>query len=205
MVTILAAILTIALILVAVLFGGLIPQGLPPEAYLDRFGESLGQIFLFFGLDDIYRTKGFLLLGVLLFGQLLVCTGKRIALLQAQLKSPSLAADEEHQIQKALAEYVEAESRSRRLTVRRNALEATLLSLPDKLEEVYQLVMAAPFSTEMGSKIEESLSRLRIAEEVSAEFDSGDLFNLGSPVDVSSAKVASRKLVQCAEKKKKKI
>ena len=68
MVTILAAILTIALILVAVLFGGLIPQGLPPEAYLDRFGESLGQIFLFFGLDDIYRTKGFLLLGVLLFG-----------------------------------------------------------------------------------------------------------------------------------------
>ena len=57
-----AAILTIALILAAVLFGGLIPQGLPPEAYLDRFGESLGQIFLFMGLDDIYRTKGFLLL-----------------------------------------------------------------------------------------------------------------------------------------------
>ena len=30
-----AAILTIALILAAVLFGGLIPQGLPPEAYLE--------------------------------------------------------------------------------------------------------------------------------------------------------------------------
>ena len=86
MVTILAAILTIALILVAVLFGGLIPQGLPPEAYLDRFGKSLGQIFLFFGMDDIYRTKGFLLLGVLLFGQLLVCTGKRIALLRGNSK-----------------------------------------------------------------------------------------------------------------------
>ena len=130
---------------------------------------------------------------------------KRIVLLQAQLKTPSLAADEEHQIQKALAEYVEAENRSRRLTVRRNALEATLLSLPDKLEEVYQLVMAAPFSTEMGSKIEESLSRLRIAEEVSAEFDSGDLFNLGDPVDVTSAKTASRKLGQRAAAQSQKI
>ena len=116
---------------------------------------------------------------------------KRISALQAQLKTPSLAADEEHQIQKALAEYVEAGNRSRRLTVRRNTLEATLLSLPDKLEEVYQLVMAAPFSTEMGNKIEESLSRLRIAEEVSAEFDSSEIFNLGSPVAGASATVAA--------------
>jgi ATP-dependent Lon protease len=104
---------------------------------------------------------------------------KRVAALQSQLKTPSLAADEERQIQKAMAEYVEAGNRSRRLEVRRSALEATLLSLPDKLEEVYQLVMAAPFSSEMGNKIEESLSRLRIAEEVSAEFDSSELFNLG--------------------------
>ena len=81
-----AAILTISLILAAVLFGGLIPQGLPPEAYLDRFGESPGRIFLFLGLDDIYRTKGFLLLGVLLFVQLLACTGKRIALLRGNSK-----------------------------------------------------------------------------------------------------------------------
>lgn len=86
MFTILAAILTIALILAAVLFGGLVPQGLPPETYLERFGESLGRIFLLLGLDDIYRTNGFMLLGVLLFGQLLVCTGKRAALLRGNGK-----------------------------------------------------------------------------------------------------------------------
>ncbi len=82
----LAAILTIGLILAAVLFGGLIPQSLPPEAYLDRVGKSLGPIFVFFGLDEIYRTKGFMLLGVLLFAQLLACTGKRMALLRGNRK-----------------------------------------------------------------------------------------------------------------------
>lgn len=82
----LAAILTITLILAAVLFGGLIPQGLPPEVYLIRFGESLGRIFLILGLDDIYRTKGFMLLGLLLFAQLLVCTSKRATLLRSTSK-----------------------------------------------------------------------------------------------------------------------
>ena len=78
----LAAILTIALILAAVLLGGLVPQGLPPEVYLDRFGEALGRVFLSLGLDDIYRTKGFMLLGGLLFAQLLFCTAKRVARLR---------------------------------------------------------------------------------------------------------------------------
>ena len=86
MVVILAAMLTISLILAAVLFGGLLPQGLPPEVYLARFGETLGGLFLMFGLDDIYRTKGFLLLGLILFAQLAVCTGKRIALLRSGVK-----------------------------------------------------------------------------------------------------------------------
>ena len=115
---------------------------------------------------------------------------KRISALQTQLKSPSLAADEAHQIQKALAEYIDAGNRSRRLEVRRSTLEATLVSLPDKLEEVYQLVMAAPFSTDMGNKIEESLSRLRIAEEVSAEFDSAEIFNLEQTPAVLSSNVS---------------
>ena len=82
-----AAILTIGLILAAVMFGGLLPQGLPPEAYLDRFGEAFGRIFLTLGLDDIYRTKGFLLLGLLLFVQLAVCTGKRLLLLRGGVKT----------------------------------------------------------------------------------------------------------------------
>ena len=53
--------------------------------------------------------------------------------------------------------------------------QATLISLPDKMEEVYQLVITSPYSSEMGSKLEESLSRLRIAEEVASEFDAPEL------------------------------
>ena len=96
---------------------------------------------------------------------------KRIAGLQAQLQNKGLPPEEERQLRTALAEYTEVMNRSRRLAVRRSALEATLISMPDKMEEVYQLVITSPYSSDMGSKLEESLSRLRLAEEVAAEFD----------------------------------
>ena len=95
----------------------------------------------------------------------------RIAGIQTQLQKPGLPDDEQRQLRNALAEYTEVMNRSRRLAVRRSALEATLIAMPDKMEEVYQLVITSPYSTDMGSKLEESLSRLRIAEEVAAEFD----------------------------------
>jgi hypothetical protein len=91
---------------------------------------------------------------------------------QAQLQNVALPDDEQRQLRNALNEYTEVLQRSRRLAARRSALEATLVSLPDKLEEVYQLVITSPYSSEMGGKLEESLSRLLIAEEVAAEFDS---------------------------------
>lgn len=79
--------LTLAAILSAVLFGSLIPQGLPPEIYLDRYGEGLGRPFLALGLHDIFHTKGFALLGVILFVQLAICTGKRVSLLRGGFKT----------------------------------------------------------------------------------------------------------------------
>ncbi len=96
---------------------------------------------------------------------------KRIASVRAQLQNTTLPDDEQRQLRNALNEYTEVLQRSRRLAARRSALEATLISLPDKMEEVYQLVITSPYSSDMGGKLEESLSRLRIAEEVAAEFD----------------------------------
>lgn len=100
---------------------------------------------------------------------------KRITEIQTQLKNSALPTEEERQLRSALAEYTEAAHRSRRLAIRRSSLEATLIAMPDKMEEVYHLVMAAPYSSDMGGKLEESLSRLRIAEEVAAEFDDSEL------------------------------
>lgn len=99
---------------------------------------------------------------------------KRIASTRAQLQSNALSVEETRQLRAALNEYTEILNRSRRLAVRRSALEAMLLSMPDKIEEVYQMVATAPYSTENGGKLEESLSRLRIAEEVAAEFSDVD-------------------------------
>ena len=102
---------------------------------------------------------------------------KKISALQTQLMNTKLPAEEERQLRAALADYTDAAHRSRRLAIRRSALEASVIAMPDKMEEVYQLVMAAPYSSDMGGKLEESLSRLRIAEEVAAEFEDFDARN----------------------------
>ena len=99
---------------------------------------------------------------------------KRIAALQTQLQNVRLSDEETRQLRSALAQYDETLQRARRLAIRRSALEATLLAMPDKMEEVYQLVITAPYASDMGDKLEESLSRLRIAEDVRAELESNE-------------------------------
>jgi hypothetical protein len=99
---------------------------------------------------------------------------QRVSALQAQLQNATLPEDELRQLRNALAEYTEATSRARRLAVRRSTIEATLVALPDKVEEVYQLAISSPYSSGMDGKLEESLARLRIAEEVAAEFGDAD-------------------------------
>lgn len=114
---------------------------------------------------------------------------RRMAAIQHQLQTPNLPEDEARQLRSALAEYTEVMNRARRLAVRRSTLEATLLAMPDKMEEVYQLVITSPYASDMGGKLEESLSRLRLAEEVAAEFDSSDAFDLApaKPTAASSS------------------
>ncbi|PQA79083.1 hypothetical protein C5F53_03755 [Rhodoferax sp. TS-BS-61-7] len=127
---------------------------------------------------------------------------KRIASLQAQLKHPGLPLEQERQLRNALGEYTEVMQRSRRLAVRRSALEATLLAMPDKMEEVYQLVITSPYSSDMGEKLEESLSRLRIAEEVAAEFDNSAAFELSTqPLTSPDGTITARSSAQTAARR----
>ncbi len=122
---------------------------------------------------------------------------RRIANVEAQLRNPALGDEEARQLRATLAEYTEVLNRSRRLAVRRSALEATLVAMPDKMEEVYQLVITSPYATDMGSKLEDSLSRLRIAEEVAAEFDDADLHTFGhKPSRASAPNAAARQAAQ---------
>ena len=50
-----------------------------------------------------------------------------------------------------------------------HAIEAAMLSMPDKIEEIYQMVLASSFSPTLGGKLEDSLSRLRLEEELEHE------------------------------------
>lgn len=76
----------LAVILAVVLWGSLVPQGLPPEIYLERYGAGLGNLFLQLGLDDVFHSRGFALIGTILFLQLGVCTWRRLRLLRAGLR-----------------------------------------------------------------------------------------------------------------------
>lgn len=76
----------ISLILAGVLVGGLIPQGLPAEVYLAHYGDVFGKLFLMLGLDDVFRTRGFAGLGLLLFVWLGICTLRRLTVFRRDMK-----------------------------------------------------------------------------------------------------------------------
>ena len=54
-------------------------------------------------------------------------------------------------------DYLASKQRHDKLIARRMSIDAALVSLPDQVEEVYQLVVASPYSSALGSKLGESL------------------------------------------------
>lgn len=125
---------------------------------------------------------------------------KRMAGIQSQLQNKTLPAEEQRQLRSALAEYSEVVQRSRRLAARRSTLEATLVSMPDKMEEVYQLVITSPYSSDMGGKLEESLARLRVAEEVANEFDTASQPSFEPPGDTLATSTTPGSAARRAER-----
>jgi len=84
---------------------------------------------------------------------------------QSRLDAGGLGRDDEQQLRQAKADYEEAIARQTRMEARRSALEASLVSMPVRLEEVYQMVMSSPRAGNLSQMLEESMSKLRLAEE----------------------------------------
>jgi len=57
---------------------------------------------------------------------------------------------------------------------RKTAIEAAMLSMPDQMEEIYQTIMTTPASEDIGSRLEDSIEKLRLQEDIEAEL-SGEL------------------------------
>ncbi|MBK6616522.1 hypothetical protein [Ottowia sp.] len=91
---------------------------------------------------------------------------RQIRGLDQRIERGGLDADEKAQLTRARAEFEEALGRQGRMASRRSALDAALVSIPLRMEEVYQMVLTAPSSRDLSQLLEESMSKLRIAEQV---------------------------------------
>lgn len=92
---------------------------------------------------------------------------RKMRAIEDQLPSagPKVAA----QLRRAHKEYADMVARRNSLAGKSAAIDAALTSMPDKIEEIYQMVIASPYSSGIGDKLEGSLARLRIAEELEQE------------------------------------
>lgn len=90
---------------------------------------------------------------------------------QARIDAGGLGRDDEQQLQRAKADYEEAIARQTRMASRRSALEASLVSMPVRLEEVYQMVMSSPQAGNLGQMLEESVAKLKLAEEAALDVE----------------------------------
>jgi len=96
---------------------------------------------------------------------------QRIDAIEREIRDAKPGADLK-QLQIARNDYAGLLTRHRRMQSRRRALEAALVSMPDQMEEIYQTIMMAPTCTEVGSKLEEAIAKLRLQEDIEAELAS---------------------------------
>lgn len=93
-------------------------------------------------------------------------------------------------------DYLAIKLRHDGLVARRMSIEAALVSLPDQVEEIYQIVVASPYSSVLGSKLGESLSRLQLEEDIALELSQNDLdspyFKTGVAAGSKQAKAAKQ-------------
>lgn len=92
----------------------------------------------------------------------------RMRAIDRELAAPPPGTDIK-QLQKARNDYLALTSRHRRMLSRKTALEAAVLSMPDQMEEIYQMIVAAPRSQELGVKLGEAVDNLRLREEIEGE------------------------------------
>ncbi|MEO5625177.1 MAG: hypothetical protein ABIQ70_04105 [Dokdonella sp.] len=79
-------------------------------------------------------------------------------------------------LEKARGDLQEMLRRHQRLGTRRAAVEAALLSIPDAVEEIYHMVIAAPTSGAQADRLQDAINRLHLEEtlEVTVNDELGD-------------------------------
>lgn len=95
---------------------------------------------------------------------------RRIDAIDRDLASPRPGTDV-RSLQKARADYLALAARHRRMTSRKTALEAAVLSMPDQMEEIYQAIVTAPTAEGLGARLDEAVANLRLQEDIEGELE----------------------------------
>lgn len=93
---------------------------------------------------------------------------RRVAAIDRELAAKQPGTDE-RQLIRARNDYLALASRHRRMVSRRAALEAALIAMPDQMEEIYQAIITAPTSHELGAKLSDAVANLRLREDIEIE------------------------------------
>lgn len=98
---------------------------------------------------------------------------RRVAAIDRELAANQPGTDE-RQLLKARRDYLALAARHRRMLSRKAALEAALIAMPDQMEEIYQTIVTAPTSHELGAKLGDAVANLRLREDIELEL-AGDI------------------------------
>jgi len=85
------AIALLLLLALASIVGTLIPQGSPPQMYVQRYGEAKYALFRSLGFTDLYHSSWYTLLLALVSANLFVCSINRFKLAWARTWHPKVA------------------------------------------------------------------------------------------------------------------
>ncbi|GAB3382680.1 hypothetical protein [Lysobacter fragariae] len=93
---------------------------------------------------------------------------------------------------KAKTDIEELVQRHRRLSSRKAAVDAAMLSLPDTVEEIYQTLITTPAAGDARGQLQEAIERLRMEEEL----DDSSYAELDQVLPNRAARVAATRLQQ---------
>ncbi len=114
---------------------------------------------------------------------------ERVANIDKTLKN-DISNNSRNQLEKAKKEYQAILFRHKNMYTKKISLEATMTSLPDQIEEIYQMVLASPYSSSMESKLSDSLAKLNLEEALENEL-ANDLYEITPELDSRKKKSSS--------------
>lgn len=92
---------------------------------------------------------------------------KKLALIRNQIERPEEGADL-RQLERARTEYEALVARQQRMMSKRPAIEAAIVSLPDQLAEIYQMVMGEGAQND-GARLTDAIGSLRLRQDIESE------------------------------------